>query len=735
MKQLTGTRERGNAGTRNNRGERGSALVTVLILIIVLTLIGAAMLTVTLTELTIAFNQADAAIARALADAGMNRAAIELATNLTWAGTGGPISEGDGTYDVVVTASGSTRYITSTGVRGGGRQILRGSFKAVPRVAASTVLANTTATIGAATTGLTVSNTMPSPDATAAHANRILGGATAMTINTTGATVIGGLTSNGGSISGVSCATWPWRCNTAFGTIPVKQINADSGGSSLKSRAQATFDGGKSLYFRGGDTSPGGCKGTPGYNFGLGQTQRCWDQYVNNRGGIIGSTIPNAVFFIEFNADERMRYTMPTLAIGFIATVPAGCCNNAGGAASLTIPRPGAAGVANQVLIAAVSVRGGSGTTITPPAAPFDWTLVRTIDSGATLRMEIYYRVTTAAEPANYTWNFSSVRKASGGIMRFSNVDLAAPIDEELGQATTTTATGGVTALGITTTIPNTRLVGSFAVATGTTFTPPGGMAERYDSASTGGGAGSRTTSEGAEVAQAAAGPTGTRTADTPAAGGIAAIGHLLALRPGGPTVDCVGYSTTLTESLCLRARPATDSNNTVVYANSDVDQVTGAIVAFRRGAGTAVTGNIVLEDLSLHGAAGYIHTSLGGDPALVAGGAVGVISSGSAAGPLPVDVIGLVYAFAGLDNPDVNGNLLGSAGPGIVVLHAADQVTLTFHGFLISNGTITLQDTATNTGTVSVLYDAAVADALPAVFTASSIDNVIFSISWSSGD
>jgi hypothetical protein len=734
MKQLTGTRECGNAGMRNNRGERGSALVTVLILIIVLTMIGAAMVTVTLTEITLGFNQADAVISRGLADAGMNRAASELATNLTWAGTGGPIPEGDGKYDVVVTTSGSTRYITSTGVRGGGRQILRGSLKAVPRSAMNTVFSNTTATIGAATTGLTVSNTMPSPEATAVHANNRLGAGTAMTINTAGATVIGGLTSNG-PISGAACGSWPWRCSTAFGMIPLPQISVDSGPSSLKSRAQATFDGGKSLYFRGGDTSPGGCKGTPGYNFGLGQTQRCWDQYVNNRGGIIGSTIPNAVFFIEFNADERMRYTMPTLAIGFIATVPAGCCNNAGGAASLTITRPGAAGVANQVLIAAVSVRGGSGTTITPPAAPFDWTLVRTIDSGATLRMAIYYRVTTAAEPANYTWNFSSVRKASGGIMRFSDVDLAAPIDDELGQSTTTTASGGVTAPGITTTITNTRLVGSFAVATGTTFTAPPGMNERYDSASTGGGVGSRTTSEGAEALQAAIGGTGSRTADTPAAGGIAAIGHLLALRPGGPTVDCVGYPTTLTESLCLRARPATDSNNTVVYANSDVDQVTGTIVAFRRGAGTAVTGNIVLEDLSLHGAAGYVHTSLGGDPALVAGGAVGVISSGSAAGPLAVDVIGMVYAFAGLDNPDVNGNLLGSAGPGIVVLHAADQVTLTFHGFLISNGTITLQDTATNSGTVSVLYDAAVADALPSVFTTSSIDNVIFPMSWSAGD
>jgi len=732
MTRLTQTRRPGSAQTQNGGAERGSALVTVLILIIVLTMIGAAMLTVTLTEITIAFNQADASISRELAEAGIARAASDLRTNLGWPGTGGAIPEGDGTYDVSVTSSGSVRFITSTGNRGGGRQILRGSLKAVPRSAISTVFANTTATIGAGTTGLTVSNTMPSPEATAVHANNRLGAGTAMTINTAGAQVIGGLTSNG-AISGVACGAWPWRCNPAFGTIPLPQVNVDSGPSSLKARAQSTFDGGKSLYFRGGDTSPGGCKNAPGYNFGLGQTQRCWDRYVSDRAGIIGAGIANAVFFIEFRSGERTRYVQPTQTITLIGP---GCCggNNGGGANTLTVARPGPQ-IANDVLIAAISVRGGSGTTITPPAPAGSWTLLNTIDNGATLRMAVYYRVTTAAEPASYTWNFSSVRKASGGIIRYRNVDIAAPIDDEAGQATTTSGAGMVTAPGITTTIPNTRLVASFAVATGTTFTPPGGMAEQYDSASTGGGAGSRTTSEGAEAAQAAAGTTGTRTADTPAAGGIAAIGHLLALRPGGPTVDCVGYPTTTVETLCVRSRAATDSNNAVVYANSDVDQVTGAIVVFRRATGTNVSGDIILENLSLHGAAGYVHTSLGGDPAFVAGGRLQVISSGAAAGQITVEVTGIVYTFAGADNPDVNGNLLGSSGVGIDVQHGADLVSLTFHGFMVSNGSIALRDTVANTGIVSALYDAVVADSLPAVFTASSTDNVMFSISWSSGD
>ncbi|MBI2246468.1 MAG: hypothetical protein HYU65_00770, partial [Armatimonadetes bacterium] len=658
------------------------------------------------------------------ADAGFARAVSELSSNLAWPGTGGPVAEGDGTYDVTLASSGSTRFITSTGSRGGGRQILRGSLKAVPRRGMNTIFANTTATLGAATTGLTVGNTMPSPDATAVHANNRLGAGTAMTINTAGAVVIGGLTSNG-PISGVLCASWPWRCDPAFGTIPLPQINVDAGPSSLKARAQSTFDAGKSLYFRGGDTSPGGCKNAPGYNFGLGQTQRCWDKYVSDHGGIIGTTIQNAVFFIEFNANERTRYTQPTLAITFVGAL--GGRNT--GTSTLSIDRPGGV-TTNDVMIAAISVRGGSTTTITPPAG---WTLVNTIDNGMTIRMAIYYKVAAASEPQSYTWTFSSSHGASGGIQAYRDVDTAAPIDDEAGVAGTTGAGGTIATPSIITTIPNTQLVASFAVARGTSFTAPPGMTERYDINSVGDPVPDRTTSEGADALQAADGATGARTATAEAGAGIPGVAHLLALRPGGPTIDCVGYATAV-ETFCIRSRTATDSNNAIVYANSDLRQVSGTIVSFRRGTGTNVSGTIVMENLSLK-TTNYSHASLSGDPALVAGGRVEVISSGSAAAQRTVDIIGIVYTFAGQDNPDVNGNLVGSSGVGIDVQHGADLVTLTFHGFLISNGSIAVQDTATNSGVVSVLYDSAVADALPAPFTASSTDNVIFSISWSSGD
>ncbi len=707
-----------NHESRGPLGERGSALVTVLILVIVLTVIGTAMLSVTLTEITIAFNHADAAVARDLADAGVARAARELGAALIWPGTGGPVTEGDGTYDVTVVATGSARYLTSTGIRGGGRQVLRGGLKAIPRSAINTVFSNTTATIGTATAGLTVSNTMPSPDATAVHANNILVAATAMTVNTAGATVIGGLTSNG-AISGVTCVSWPWRCNTAFGSIPLPRLDVDTGASSLKARAQATFDGGKSLYFRGGDTSSGGCKNAPGYNFGLGHTQRCWDKYVSDHGGVIGSGIANAVFFVESGSGERTRYTVPGAAA---PSFRAAASRARGGDVDITILRP-AGVVADDVMVASIAVRGGSSTTITPPAG---WTTVNIIDNGTTIRLAIYTRVATAAEPADYTWAFSAQVASSGGIQAYSGVDTVSPVDDAAGQATPNGTSHATPS--ITTTSSNSMLVASFTAAPEVRWTPPAGMTERFDIRA-GGGAGSGTS--GTDQVQAAAGATGAKTATSDVAG--VGVTHLLALRPTGPSVDCVGYASAV-ETFCLRSRAATDSNNAIVHANSDLRQVTGAVVMFRRGTGTAVGGVIVMESLSLR-TSNYAHTSLGGDPALVAGGRVEVISSGAPSASRTVEVIGIVYTFAGQDNPNVSGNLLGSTGVGIDIQHGADLVTLTFHGMVISNGSIALRDTASNAGSVAIHYDAAVADLLPAVFTASSTDNIVFPTSWSSGD
>src|SRR3989449_9806233 len=161
-----------DSATARLRDQRGSALAVVLVLVVVLTVAGAAMVNTALTEITIAYNTGDSAAAQYAAEAGLSRAMYELSQNAGWTGTTASIA--DAQYVVTMTSSGSVRAITSTGTRGGGRRVVKAAVKAVPQSATSTVLANTTATIGSGTAGLTLSNNFPSSAASAVQANNKL---------------------------------------------------------------------------------------------------------------------------------------------------------------------------------------------------------------------------------------------------------------------------------------------------------------------------------------------------------------------------------------------------------------------------------------------------------------------------------------------------------------------------------------------------------------------------------
>src|SRR5438445_1945225 len=268
-----------DSATARLRDQRGSALAVVLVLVVVLTVAGAAMVNTALTEITIAYNTGDSAAAQYAAEAGLSRAMYELSQNAGWTGTTGAL--GDAQYVVTMTSSGSVRVIPSTGTRGGGRRVVKAAVSALPQTASATVLANTTATIGSATTGLTVRNDFPSTAASAVHSNNTLTAGTATTVNTAGATVIGGLTANG-TISGVTCASWAWTCNASASVRTIPEIDMDSAAaSSLRNRDKAASDGSKNLYFKGGDTTAGGCKSGGVWNFD--STQQCWDYYVNSK--------------------------------------------------------------------------------------------------------------------------------------------------------------------------------------------------------------------------------------------------------------------------------------------------------------------------------------------------------------------------------------------------------------------------------------------------------------------
>src|SRR3989449_10196343 len=171
---------------------------------------------------------------------------------------------------------------------------------------------------------------------------------------------------------------------------------------------------------------------------------------------------------------------------------------------------------------------------------------------------------------------------------------------------------------------------------------------------------------ESAELLQASSGATGIKT-PTAVRSGVGAA-HILALKLGGGTVtvNCPGFLTAV-ETLCIRATPAS------IYANSVLTQVTGAIVDFRRVSGTSVVGDIAFENIAL-APTNYALSSLTGDPALAAGGKVIMFSSGFSAGRSDTTITGLVYTFAGVDNPDGSNNLQGAGTGTVYVLKSANS-------------------------------------------------------------
>ena len=71
----------------------------------------------------------------------------------------------------------------------------------------------------------------------------------------------------------------------------------------------------------------------------------------------------------------------------------------------------------------------------------------------------------------------------------------------------------------------------------------------------------------------------------------------------------------------------------------------------------------------------------------------------------------------------------------GIDVQHGANLITLTVSGLVMSNGTIRLLDGAANLGTITVRYDAAATEMLPAAFAPGATGNILLGVSWSSKD
>src|ERR1041385_8062621 len=181
--------------------------------------------------------------------------------------------------------------------------------------------------------------------------------------------------------------------------------------------------------------------------------------------------------------------------------------HTAGAAAtSLTLNVPAGTAQYDQ-LLAQVDVDGGSTVTITPPAGG-TWTLVGSVTSGGTAAVDIiqavYRRTAGAAEPASYTWTFTS-GAAAGAMLRYSGIDPDIPLDATASAFTSATGTNP-TAPASTASYASETVVRFVGRAAAVTYTAAAGTTERSDSGAFNPG------TESADEVQAASGAVAART-------------------------------------------------------------------------------------------------------------------------------------------------------------------------------------------------------------------------------
>lgn len=194
-----------------------------------------------------------------------------------------------------------------------------------------------------------------------------------------------------------------------------------------------------------------------------------------------------------------------------------------GGGSQLTIAVPSGAAV-NDVMVAQMTVRGGSTTALGGPAG---WTQVRRdSDNTSQITEGLYYHVVTGAEPASYTWTFTAGNDAAGGIADYTGVDTASPIDASGGQANASSTSVTAPSINIPAGNNSDRLLALFAIPNSSTMTLPGVLTGRWNFRATGYGIsaamGDTTTPGGATGNYVAT--QGTSTVN---------IGAQIALRPG----------------------------------------------------------------------------------------------------------------------------------------------------------------------------------------------------------
>jgi hypothetical protein len=146
------------------------------------------------------------------------------------------------------------------------------------------------------------------------------------------------------------------------------------------------------------------------------------------------------------------------------------------------IRRP--AGVAaGDVMLAGVTVRLAAARRLKTPAG---WTLVRRNGTGrrGRLTQAVFVRVAGVTEPRRYRFVFGTRTSAAGGILAYSGVDPARPVDARGGRASARARAAKLRAPALRTGLPNVRIVGFFGHAGAVKSKARAGAVERFDKAS-----------------------------------------------------------------------------------------------------------------------------------------------------------------------------------------------------------------------------------------------------------
>ncbi|MDW7656180.1 MAG: Calx-beta domain-containing protein [Bacillota bacterium] len=153
----------------------------------------------------------------------------------------------------------------------------------------------------------------------------------------------------------------------------------------------------------------------------------------------------------------------------------------------LQIPNPSA--VAGELLLAAITRQGSSWSqTIIPPEG---WTLIREThySNSQGLNLATYYKIAGLSEPSVYTWGIPDDHSvigyhASGGITRYTGVDVIQPIDVSNAATGTMPAgtSGTVTVPSVYPSYTNSHIISAVGIYNPVTnIVAPAGMIEQYE--------------------------------------------------------------------------------------------------------------------------------------------------------------------------------------------------------------------------------------------------------------